>query len=82
MQEDWRSAVIVGLYKGKGERTEYKNYGEIISILSVGGKIYDEILVVFRVIWGFIDDERGGLLDQIFTLKQIGEQAREKCMWV
>ena len=24
--EDWRSAVIVLLYKGKGERTECKNY--------------------------------------------------------
>ena len=24
--EDWRSAVIVPLYKGKGERNECKNY--------------------------------------------------------
>ena len=24
--EDWRSAVIVKMYKGKGERTECKNY--------------------------------------------------------
>ena len=24
--EDWKSAVIVPLYKGKGERTECKNY--------------------------------------------------------
>ena len=24
--EDWRSAVIVPLYKGKGERIERKNY--------------------------------------------------------
>ena len=24
--EDWRSAVIVTLFKGKGERTECKNY--------------------------------------------------------
>ena len=24
--EDWRFAVIVLLYKGKGERTEYRNY--------------------------------------------------------
>ena len=24
--EDWRSAVIVPLYKGKGERSECKNY--------------------------------------------------------
>ena len=24
--EDWRSAVTVPLYKGKGERAEFKNY--------------------------------------------------------
>ena len=24
--EDWRSAVIVPLYKGKGERNEYSNF--------------------------------------------------------
>ena len=27
--EDWRSYVIVPLYKGKGERTECKNYRSI-----------------------------------------------------
>ena len=37
--EDWRSAVIVPLYKGKGERTECKNY-KSISLFSVDGKIY------------------------------------------
>ena len=36
---DWRSAVIVLLYKGKGERTECKNYRGI-SFLNVVGKIY------------------------------------------
>ena len=49
-------------------------------------KIYAGILVdrVQRVTGGFIDDEQGGLtagnecVDQIFTLKQIGEEAREK----
>ena len=37
--EDWRSAVIVSLRKGKGERTECRNYRSI-SLLSVIGKIY------------------------------------------
>ena len=44
MPEDWRSAVIVVLYKGKGERTEYKNYRDI-SLLNVVGKLYAQILV-------------------------------------
>ena len=83
--EDWRSAVIVPLYKGKGERTECKNYRGI-SLLSVVGKIYAGNLVnrVRRVTGGLIDDEQGrfragrGYVDQIFTLKQIGKEAREK----
>ena len=36
--EDWRSALIVPLCKGKGERTECRNYRDI-SLLSVVGKI-------------------------------------------
>ena len=58
MPEDWRSAVSVSLYKGKGERTEYKNYRGI-SFLSVIGKIYAGILVdkVRRVTGGLTDDE-------------------------
>ena len=35
--EDWRSAVIVPLYKGKVERTECKNYRSVV------GKIYKGI---------------------------------------
>ena len=50
------------------------------------GKIYAGILVdtVRRVTGGMIDDEQGefragrGCVDQIFTLKQIGEKARGK----
>ena len=42
--EDWRYAVIVPLYKGKGERTECKHYRGI-SLLSVVGKIYVGIRV-------------------------------------
>ena len=42
--EDWRSAVIVPLYKGKGQRTECSNYRGI-SLLSMVGKIYAQILV-------------------------------------
>ena len=42
--EDWRSTVIIPLYKGKGERTECINYRSI-SLLSMVGKIYAGILV-------------------------------------
>ena len=57
---DWRSAVIFPLYKGKGERTECKNYRGI-SLLSVVRKIYAGILVdrVCRVAGGLIDNEQG-----------------------
>ena len=83
--EDWRSAMTVSLYKGKGEGTECKNYRGI-SLLSVVGQIYAGILIdsVHRVIGGLIDDEQGGFrarkgcVDQIFTLKSIGKKAREK----
>ena len=61
MPEDWRFAVIVPLYNGKGERTKCKNYIGI-SLLGVVGKIYASILedIVRRVTGGLIDDEQGG----------------------
>ena len=59
---DWRSDLIIPLYKGEGERTECKNYRGI-SLFSVVGKIYAGILVdrLHRVTGGLIDDEQGGL---------------------
>ena len=52
VSEDWRSAVIIPLYKGKGERTQ-------CSLLSVIGKIYAGILEdrVRKVTEGLIDEE-------------------------
>ena len=44
MSEDWRSVLIVPLYKSKGERTECKNYRGI-SLFSVFEQIYAGILV-------------------------------------
>ena len=83
--EDWRYAVIVPVYKCKGESTECKDYRGI-SLLSVVGKIYAGILIdrVRRVTRDLIDYEEGGFrvgrecVDQIFAVKQIGEKAREK----
>ena len=69
------------MYKGKGERNECKNYRAIN--LSVVRKIYLGILInrFHRVTGGLIDDDQGsfragrGCVDQIFTLKHIGEKA-------
>ena len=77
--------MIVPYFKAKGERTECKKYRSI-SLLSVVGKIYAGILVerVRRVNGGLIDDEQRGFragrgcVEQIFTLNQRGEKAREK----
>ena len=44
--EDWRSAVIVPQYKGKGEGSECKNYRGI-SLLSVVLKIFAGIILEF-----------------------------------
>ncbi len=41
--QDWVMAIIVLLYKGKGNREESNNYRGI-SLLSVPGKIYGRIL--------------------------------------
>ena len=59
--EDWSSAVIIPLYKGKGEKTECSNYRGI-GLFSVVGKIYAGILVdrVHKMTEGLIDDGQGG----------------------
>ena len=85
VSEDWRSAVIVPLYKGKGERMKCSNYRGI-SLLSVVGKIYGGILIdrARKVTEGLIEVEQSGFrawsgcVDQFFTLQKIGVKAREK----
>ncbi len=39
--DDWKKAIIVPLYKGKGSRSECSSYRGI-SFLSVPGKVYGE----------------------------------------
>ena len=79
--KEWKSACIVPLYKGKGERSECANYRGI-SLLSVVGKVYGGILIdrirssVDRAIGeeqcGF--REGRGCVDQIFAVRQLCEK--------
>ena len=59
--EDWRSAVIVPLHKGKRERTECSNYRGISMLIRVG-EIYAEILEYRgrKVTKSLIDDKQEG----------------------
>ncbi len=41
--DDWKKAIIVPLYKGKGRRSECSSYRGI-SLMSVPGKVYGRIL--------------------------------------
>ena len=75
---DWKNAVIVPLFKGKGCKDECKNYRGI-SLLSVGGKVYARVLMerVRKITEGMMNDEQGGFrkgrgcVDQIFAIKRI-----------
>lgn len=83
--EDWKKAVIVPLYKGKGAKGDCKNYRGI-SLLSIVGKVYGMILVdrMRRITDGMIGDEQGGFragrgcVDQVFAVRQLTEKARER----
>ncbi len=85
--EDWRKAIIVPLYKGKGNREECnkKNYRGI-SLLSVPGKIYGRILNerMMKITDKGVGDEQGGFqkgrgcVNQIFAMKILVEKYLEK----
>jgi hypothetical protein len=40
--KDWRSAIVVPLFDGKGDKKECKNYRSI-SLLSTPGKLYRRV---------------------------------------
>ena len=58
---DWVRAIVVPLYKGKGDRNDCKNYRGI-SLLSIPGKVYGRILIErVRVLTeGMIGEEQCG----------------------
>ncbi len=85
MPEDWRKAIIVPLYKGKGKREDCNNYRGI-SLLSVPEKIYGRILNerMMKITDKSVGDEQGGFrkgrecVDKIFALEILVEKYQEK----
>jgi hypothetical protein len=77
----WVNALLVPLFKGKGDKFECKNY-RAISLLSVTGKLYARCLVdrvkmkteekIWDVQGGFMSGR--GCTDQIFSLQQLIEK--------
>lgn len=75
---EWKRALLVALYKGKGERKVRDSYRGI-SLLSIPGKVY--VLVIMAKISSHIDAQlldtqsafrKGrGLTDALFTIRQV-----------
>ena len=86
LPEDLRDAVIVSLYKNKGEKSDCSNYGGI-TLLSSAGKILARILLN-RLILMIAQENtpesqcvfrsNRGTVDMIFVLGQIQEKCREQ----
>ncbi len=83
--EYWRKAIIVPLYKGKGNREECNNY-KGISLLSVPGKMCERVLNerMIKITDKSVGDEQGGVqkgrgcADQNFAVKILVEKYLEK----
>ena len=81
---DWRRALIIPIHK-KGSRLQCRNYRGI-SLLSIPGKVYASILDrrVRAITEDKLLEEQGAFkrnrscIDQMFTLRQLGEKVIEK----
>ena len=88
LPQDLRDAVIISLYKNKGEKSDRSNY-QSITLLSIAGKILAHVLLN-RFIptmaqentpesqCGFRSNR--GTVDMIFVLRQIQVKCREQNM--
>ena len=82
---DWMRAIIVPLYKGKGDRSECKDYRGI-SLLNIPGEVYGRFLMerVCSLTEGMIGEEQCGFkpgrrcVDQVFMMKQMIEKFVDK----
>jgi hypothetical protein len=81
---DWRKGIILPLYKGKGDRTECKNYRGI-TLLSVPGKVFARVILerMKQVIHTSRRREQSGFtpgrstVDRILTLNLLAQKRRE-----
>ena len=88
LPQDLRDAVIISLYKNKGEKSDRSNY-QSITLLSIAGKILAHVLLNKFIPTmaqentpesqcGFRSNR--GTVDMIFVLRQIQEKCREQNM--
>ena len=83
--ENWQKAVIVPLYKGKGDKRECTNHRGV-SLLSITGKVYGRVVInrVIKDTESQIGEEQCGFrkgrgcVDQIFAVKNLCEKYLEK----
>jgi hypothetical protein len=81
---DWKRALIVPLYKGKGDRKVADNYRGI-SLLSIPGKVYATILMrrVYEQVDSQLSDAQSafrkgrGIGDAVFTLRMTMARCKE-----
>jgi len=86
LPRDFPDAVIVTLYKNKGEKSDCSNYRGI-TILSIAGKILARVLLN-RLIPAIAEDHlpetqcgfraNRGTTDMVFVLRQLQEKCREQ----
>ena len=82
---DWQKAILVPLYKGKGDRSVCDSWRGI-SLLSVVGKMFLHILLkrLVKIFDSRLSEAQAGFrkgrgcADQIFTIRRVMEQAAEK----
>lgn len=87
LPQDLKDAVIISLYKNKGEKWDSNYRG--ITLLSIAGKVLARILLnrlIPSIIEGFTPESQCGFranrgtTDMIFVLRQIQEKCREQNM--
>ena len=81
LPQDLRDAVIVSLYKNKGEKTDCSNY-QGITLLSIAGKILAHVSLnnlILTIAQENMPESQCGFIDtHIFVLRQIQEKYREQ----